>query len=47
MVLGKIGIALNIGWCEPISSADVEACDRYQQFLVSDCESKIEILCFC
>jgi beta-glucosidase/6-phospho-beta-glucosidase/beta-galactosidase len=31
---GKIGIALNIGWCEPISTADVDACDRYQQFLL-------------
>ena len=46
MILGKIGIALNIGWCEPISSADVEACDRYQQFLVSNNENKMQILSF-
>nr|ADK12988.1 beta-glucosidase [Reticulitermes flavipes] len=31
---GKVGIALNIHWCEPVtnSTKDVEACERYQQF---------------
>jgi beta-glucosidase/6-phospho-beta-glucosidase/beta-galactosidase len=34
---GKIGIALNIHWCEPVtnSTEDVAACERYQQFNVS------------
>jgi hypothetical protein len=34
---GKIGIALNINWCEPEtnSTQDVAACERYQQFNVS------------
>nr|AGP76179.1 beta-glucosidase [Macrotermes carbonarius] len=29
---GKVGIALNIQWCEPETSDDVDACDRYYQF---------------
>ncbi|XP_023723771.1 myrosinase 1-like isoform X2 [Cryptotermes secundus] len=31
---GKVGIALNINWCEPLtnSTEDIAACERYQQF---------------
>nr|AFD33364.1 beta-glucosidase [Macrotermes barneyi] len=29
---GKVGIALNIQWCQPETSDDVDACDRYYQF---------------
>ena len=45
---GKIGIALNIHWCEPAtnSTQDVAACERYQQFNVSKrCEEKREKMC--
>ncbi|XP_023717252.2 myrosinase 1-like [Cryptotermes secundus] len=31
---GKLGITLNIHWCEPLtnSTEDIKACERYQQF---------------
>jgi hypothetical protein len=37
MIAGKLGITLNIHWCEPLTSSteDLEACERYQQFRVS------------
>jgi hypothetical protein len=39
---GKIGISLNINWCEPAtnSTEDVAACERHQQFGVSKREEK-------
>jgi hypothetical protein len=37
MIAGKLGITLNIHWCEPLtnSTEDLKACERYQQFRVS------------
>jgi hypothetical protein len=37
LIPGKLGITLNIHWCEPLtnSTEDLEACERYQQFRVS------------
>nr|BAI50022.1 beta-glucosidase [Nasutitermes takasagoensis] len=29
---GKIGISLDNAWCEPISTNDVDACERFQEF---------------
>jgi beta-glucosidase/6-phospho-beta-glucosidase/beta-galactosidase len=46
--IGKIGISLNINWCEPAtnSTEDVAACERYQQFGVSKhCEEKRQKMC--
>ena len=45
---GKIGIALDINWCEPAtnSTQDVAACERYQQFNVSNrCEETRQAMC--
>jgi len=39
--LGKIGISLDNSWCEPISTDDVDACERMQEFSVSNTQNKM------
>jgi hypothetical protein len=46
LILGIIGIALDNSWCEPISTDDVDACERFQEFNVSNIQNKMSILRF-
>jgi hypothetical protein len=32
-----------MAWCEPVTSEDADACDRYRQFNVSNIQNKMQI----